>query len=306
VSPARLALGTAQLGPDYGVANTAGRPSPDEIDRILHTAVELGVEFIDTAAAYGEAETILGRFYREVRQEDQPRIGTKTPRLPAGLSRTDLRKNISAALDASRRRLGVETIDTLLVHGPDDLRLYGAALVEVLAEGVHEGRVKQTGLSVYDARDVRLGLLQRAFTVTQFPFNALARDCVESGAAGELKVSGHETFARSALHQGLLTMTPESAERAVPGAHVWVARFQALCAQYGLAPISTALRYAASLSAADFLVVGVDSAAQLREVAPDIGGALPDGFADDVRSTLADVPQAIADPRQWPRPHDRP
>ena len=57
----RLALGTVEFGMDYGVAASSGRPSFDDIAAILDAAEDAGVEFLDTAPSYGDAEILLGR-----------------------------------------------------------------------------------------------------------------------------------------------------------------------------------------------------------------------------------------------------
>lgn len=54
----KLALGTVQFGLPYGITNTAGQVAADEVTRILRRARELGLEVLDTAAAYGESERV--------------------------------------------------------------------------------------------------------------------------------------------------------------------------------------------------------------------------------------------------------
>ena len=56
----RLALGTAQFGMSYGIANTSGQVSRDEAKAILDLATANGIDTIDTAIAYGESEACLG------------------------------------------------------------------------------------------------------------------------------------------------------------------------------------------------------------------------------------------------------
>ena len=56
----KLGIGTAQFGLDYGISNKTGQTCRAEARRILQTAAESQVELIDTAAAYGESEMVLG------------------------------------------------------------------------------------------------------------------------------------------------------------------------------------------------------------------------------------------------------
>ena len=57
----KLAIGTVQFGLDYGISNTAGRTSVEEAGRILDRARMAGIDTLDTAAAYGDSEQVLGR-----------------------------------------------------------------------------------------------------------------------------------------------------------------------------------------------------------------------------------------------------
>lgn len=299
MSHARLALGTAQLGLDYGVANPDGRPSADEVDRILRTALDLGLEYIDTASAYGDAEVAVGRFLRTAGSRRHVRIGTKTPRFAAGLSAADLVRDLAQSVDRSRTRLGRDTLDDLLIHAADNLREYGQTLVDFLVEHQQAGRVRRIGISIYDAADARLAIACPSLGATQFPFSVLHRELAEHGLVDDLRRAGHETFARSALQQGLLTLEPAQGERAVPGSGVWLARFREVCSQQGVEPLTAALAYAASWSRADFVVVGVESAEQLRRLSGALSCHLPAGFADRIATRIAGVPPAVRDPRLW-------
>ena len=59
-SVSKFMLGTVQLGVNYGMANTTGKPSEESAFRILDTAVKCGVNAIDTAVHYGTSEEVVG------------------------------------------------------------------------------------------------------------------------------------------------------------------------------------------------------------------------------------------------------
>ena len=62
----QISLGTVEIGMSYGIAQNGNVPVPDEgaSSRLLNTALDLGVNFIDTARAYCESEAIIGRALR--------------------------------------------------------------------------------------------------------------------------------------------------------------------------------------------------------------------------------------------------
>ena len=62
----RLVLGTVQFGLDYGIANVSGKPSFERVKAILTTAFDNGVTTLDTAAAYGDSEVVLGKALKEL------------------------------------------------------------------------------------------------------------------------------------------------------------------------------------------------------------------------------------------------
>jgi aryl-alcohol dehydrogenase-like predicted oxidoreductase len=293
-----LALGTAQFGAAYGVANPR-RLSAGEVDRILRTALELGITCVDTAPSYGDAESVIGRFLRNSGRSVGLRVCTKVSRLPDGLSSTDLRREVSAAVERSRASLRVDAIDYLLLHAAADLRAYGPSLVDALSEHRDAGRVRSIGLSVYDPEEADLGLAYPALTATQFPFNVFERSMVTSGAAERLRLAGHTTFARSALLQGLLTLPSDRGAEAVPGAGPWLTRFRKICAARQVQPVAASLGYVAERSQAQFLVVGVDSAEQLRSIARMLDERIDEGVLGEIDAELADVPVGVRDPRRW-------
>src|SRR5262249_60797866 len=75
LSMTALALGTAQFGMRYGIANSTGRPSISVVRSILDRAESVGVLTLDTAYTYGDSEQILGRL---LANRNPFRIITKT------------------------------------------------------------------------------------------------------------------------------------------------------------------------------------------------------------------------------------
>ena len=65
---AELCLGTVQFGMNYGVNNQIGRqPTWKESFEMLDIAIDRGIDVIDTARAYGEAELVLGEYFKKSR-----------------------------------------------------------------------------------------------------------------------------------------------------------------------------------------------------------------------------------------------
>lgn len=80
----KLALGTAQFGMSYGVANHRGQVSPDEACELLRLAQNSGINTVDTAISYGDSEAVLGECLCDGLQ-----IFTKLPPVPEACAPMD-------------------------------------------------------------------------------------------------------------------------------------------------------------------------------------------------------------------------
>jgi 1-deoxyxylulose-5-phosphate synthase len=138
----QLSLGTVELGLDYGF--TAGRgaskPDPTQAVALLNEALEAGINLFDTARAYGDAETLLGRALGHRRREIV--IVSKVAACPGRPD--DVRRSVEESL----RALGTGHIDVMMIHcrynAPPD-----ADTAEVLLRCRDAGMIGAVGASVY-------------------------------------------------------------------------------------------------------------------------------------------------------------
>jgi aryl-alcohol dehydrogenase-like predicted oxidoreductase len=166
----RVGLGTWQFSDAWGVKDYERARS------IIARAVELGINFIDTAMVYGRglSEEFVGRALRElgVKREDIV-IVTKIP--GEFLSPDDIPK----AVDRSLRRLQVEYVDVLLVHWPPCWHNFPTCrYMRVLERLVNLGKISYLGLSDYPvelAEAARACLSRVDIEVLQVRFNLVER-----------------------------------------------------------------------------------------------------------------------------------
>ncbi len=172
----------------------------------FNTALELGVNFFDTAEIYGfgESERLLGQF---MQQTDRPVfIATKYFPLPWRFNGDA----VAEALTASLKRLKLPTVTLYQVHWPFDFFMGQQTLLSALADEVQQGRIQAVGVSNYSAPQLRQAhqiLAGRGIplAVNQVQYSLLARQIEKNGvlqAARELNVT---ILAYSPLAQGLLT-----------------------------------------------------------------------------------------------------
>ena len=146
----RIAFGTWQLGGDWG------RFDEDAAVAAIRRARELGVNFFDTAQAYGfgASEQILGRALRDelARERDQVVIATKggLRQTSSGLVRDSSPDWLRRGVDASLRAMGIDHIDLYQVHWPDHT-VPAAETAGALADLIAAGKIAHVEVSNYTA-----------------------------------------------------------------------------------------------------------------------------------------------------------
>lgn len=284
----KLALGTVQFGLDYGIANTSGQVSPQEAVAILDLAQLAGMDTLDTAIAYGDSEAALGRIGVK-----GWRIVSKLPGLPDECP--DVGRWVREQVRGALARLGVERLHAVLLHRPDQLfGGSGPALLAALREIRDEGFADKIGVSVYTPAELdRLFDLAR-FDMVQAPLNIFDRRLVTTGWAQRLKALDVELHTRSSFLQGLLLLPgaqrPEKFGRWQPLWEVWTRWLS----DSGTSALEACLQYPMSISEVDRVIVGVDSALQLREILKASSGSL---------AGLPELPEpideALLNPAAW-------
>lgn len=201
-----IGFGTWQLGGEtqFGNRQTGwGKIDEQEAVRAIHHALENGIEFFDTADAYGKgkSEIILGNAFKQ-KPNHHPIVCTKVG------SRWDIDGSfyqdfsplwIEQAVLASLKRLQLENIDTLLLHSPDvnfDWQNYDLSFFEKLIE---RGIINRYGVSVKSTAGIHEIQKQKVGSVVEAIFNVVDRR-LENFAN-----SNFDFIARVPLCSGFLT-----------------------------------------------------------------------------------------------------
>jgi len=234
----------------------------------LCEAFSHGVSMLDTAIAYGDSEKTLGA----IGIADWS-VVSKLPALPDGC--LDVAGWVETQIENSLTRLGIDCLYGVMLHCPEQLfSAPGGQLLKALDSLKTQGLAKKIGVSVYSPDEVKRLFSTMHFDLVQAPLNILDRRLVESGWTQRLNAQGVELHVRSAFLQGLLLMPagrrPEKFRR---WQWMWAEWDHWLC-ETGLTPLQACLRYSLSVDEVDRVIVGVDSAAQLREILAAASGTL--------------------------------
>jgi aryl-alcohol dehydrogenase-like predicted oxidoreductase len=143
-----------------------GRITQAEVDKVMEVAVEHGVNHIDVAPTYGEAETRLNKWMREHR--DKFFLACKT--------RHRTRDEAAGQLRASLERLGVEHFDLYQLHGLDELEELETALgeggaMEAILEAKEEGLIDHIGITSHVPPTAVEAIKRFDFDTVLFPLN---------------------------------------------------------------------------------------------------------------------------------------
>ena len=132
-----------------------------DVTRALHRALDLGVNFFDTARAYGDSEAKIGQAISSRR--DKYVLSTKSSARDAA--------GLTAELETSLRNLRTEAVDLFFLHSVSDAATYEAVMgqggaVEALARAKEQGKVRHTAISIHrDLATMRRAIESGAFSV---------------------------------------------------------------------------------------------------------------------------------------------
>lgn len=268
----RLVLGTAQLGSNYGIANTVGQPDQQSCLALIKTAISNGVAYLDTAHAYGNSEVMIGQSLQNG-WVGRVKVITKLSPLqdcPQNASRTVLSAFVDASIFESCSRLGIRKIDVLMLHRASHLFDWNGGVWQRLLELQASGVIGELGVSVQNPVELAKSLDFPEVRYIQLPFNLLDWRWDDSiavlmKAKSSRKLTIH---VRSALLQGLLPSTDENHWQR---AHVelssvvrgWLLSQAAACQRANVTDLC--LSYVNSLPWVDGVATGMESMGQLIE-----------------------------------------
>lgn len=283
VSP--VAFGTWQLSPRFW-----GEQSKEDTIAAMKLAFEKGINFFDTADAYGDgyAETVLGEAIRDL-PRDELVIATKVFNHfnPDASRYPDLSPpHIVQRCEASLKRLAVETIDLYLLHSCDELTPL-ADVAETLGRLREQGKIRTLGVSNHTVEQLRAQRRFGPYSVVQPPYS-LIDPSIEQDLLPYCQAENLGVMVYSPMHKGLLTgkyagtETFDDFRRNHPDFQG--ERFRELASQvqslrplaerYGLTIYQLVLRATLMHPAIHVAVCGIKTPAQIAEAAGAVGRSI--------------------------------
>jgi aryl-alcohol dehydrogenase-like predicted oxidoreductase len=250
----KLILGTVQFGLNYGINNKSGQMSEDQVFKILDLAFDSNIRRLDTAAAYGNSEERIGRYF----------IANKAREF-AIITKFNLKTGFSPvqSLENSLQRLQIDKVETIMFHNYDDYISTTKEDLDALLrlKGKHFSNL---GISLYTNEQIDEISKTNLFQVIQIPFNAMDNEYLRGKKLRELKEKDIEVHTRSVFLQGLFFMEQNRIPRKLQPLIPHLDELKVMASRINVSVSALVLQYAISKKYVDSVLIGVDSMEQLK------------------------------------------
>ena len=282
----KIAIGTAQFGLDYGIANQNGKVSTSEIRLILDFAHENNINTLDTAKAYGNSETSIGRYLKQ--RPHSWNIITKI---------NDGDVSIVEQIQDSKEKLTVFP-NIILAHSAN---LFVDPIFQSRLQEIKDRElIKSIGVSLYSEEEINQMLDSKIKPdVIQLPMNILDTRLYRSGVLSKLFDREIEIHVRSVFLQGLFYLSQDQLKSRFNDVVPYVNRLESIAAGNGLRLSELALLWLVSLEEISKVVIGVDNADQLKTHLIALEKKVDASIFEEVLSVHYEN-ETIINPSLWP------
>ncbi|WP_215224735.1 aldo/keto reductase [Echinicola shivajiensis] len=242
----KLAIGTVQFGLDYGISNKRGRTSLNEVREILSYCDEIGINTLDTASAYGDAESILGK------------IGIGKFKLISKFLFNNSSEEFKNQLKTTLFKLKASHLYGYLFHRPLSA-LENNWEWDELQASKDAGLIEKIGFSFNEPLELEK-IMDKGFLpdLIQVPYSYLDRRFEKYMIA--LKEKEVEVHTRSCFLQGLFFMDPDFLPTFFNPLYKFLSEFKDSAYNHG-----SLLKFVVESPYVDKVVLGIENKRQLQE-----------------------------------------
>lgn len=294
----KLCLGTVQFGLNYGIAK-GGQPSEDASIKMIECCYATGITAIDTAAAYGNAESIVGKFVNKLESRYHIQIASKTPSaaFEGAVDSQQCRKTASVGIKKSLKALQTDYLDFYLLHNSKDI--FDKNIIDAMYGLKQEGLAKKIGVSIYSPSEAIEAVKSPYIDCIQIPYNVIDRRLDKKGFFDLALQLNKTIFCRSVLLQGLLAMDCYNLPQKVSRASDVLKNYDKLCTSAKMSKIAFAIGYIAAKKGIDYMLMGVDNEKQLSEQITLSKTVLSQEWIERADEMFDNVEEYILNPSLW-------
>lgn len=204
-----IAFGTVSLGLPYGIGISKEADMLSEADSmsLLHQALDRGLNFYDTALAYGKSEDLIGKAFSTCRSKTV--ICTKPVHLydvysgQTLPSSAEIKTKLEKSLQQSLSKLQTDYLDIYMSHDGTEEVIENNTVIDFYQQLKKKGIIKATGVSVYTVEQSIKAIQSGVWDVIQLAFNLM--DQTQLPAIELAAQKGVGIVVRSVLFKGILT-----------------------------------------------------------------------------------------------------
>ena len=260
ISVSEISFGGVEIGIPYGIGvkGTADMISESQAIHLLHEALSNGINFFDTARAYGASESIMGRAFCDRR--DQVVICSKCQHFrkhDGSLPPADkLKKIINSSLQESLSELKTAFIDVYMLHQADSEILENEIITDLFTNFKKDGVIRATGVSTYTLVETEKAIKSGVWDVIQLPFNLL--DQSQEALFPLAAENGIGIIVRSVLLKGILSEKGQDLHPALKDVEIHLKHYDELLNDSTPDLTMLALKFALSFAKVSSVLVGID------------------------------------------------
>lgn len=261
----KLCLGTVQFGLDYGIKGQK-KPSLEDSIKILDYATQNGIDNIDTALAYGNAEEVVGEFLKKktISRDKLFIISKFKPNELDEVEPKNYAKVIKENYEKQLKRLNTDYLDSYVFHS--SRYAFDEEKLKAMYELKKEGKVRHCGVSVYYPDEAKICIESPYVDFMQLPSSIFDQRMKNERIFDlALKNGSTQIHSRSAFIQGLILMNEEEVPPFLEGAKPILGKIDLICKKYEISRIKLAMLYVKQFDAISHLVFGVDNIEQIKE-----------------------------------------
>ena len=255
-----VAFGGVEIGMPYGLSVKSADDMITEADaiKLLHASVDAGINFYDTARAYGASETVMGKAFTNRRQDVIIASKSKYFREPGKPipAYTELKKIIIGSLHESLAELRTDYIDLFMLHQVDDEILENDDVKKIFSDLKQSGVIRHTGASTYTVDQTIKAIESGVWDAIQLPFNLM--DQRLEAVFDQAKQAGIGIIVRSVLFKGILTDQGMNLHPELKSVEDHVRNFDALLGEKYPDLPTLATRFVLSFDAVSAVLIGMD------------------------------------------------
>tara|TARA_B100001248_G_C27398018_1_gene467238 strand:+ start:2070 stop:2969 length:900 start_codon:yes stop_codon:yes gene_type:complete len=201
----QLCLGTAQFGINYGITNSKGKLKEFDAHKILDLFISKSHKFIDTASAYGNAESVLGK-YNSI---NSFKLISKITYIEEWNYLKDPFDFWDKLFFQTLNNLRIKSIYSYLIHNPvEAFQNSGDLFLSWMESLVDRKLVKRIGASIYDIEEINQIPIEK-FSVIQIPLSIYDQRLLKNGGIKKLQEKKIKIHIRSIFLQGLILLDPQ-------------------------------------------------------------------------------------------------